>query len=108
MNPADRKNKLFINNKDLTFTESSLKYGLADTGFSTQAAFFDMDNDGDLDMYQVNQPPDKKLLLLNKVPKERLKLYEDRLYRNDNGKFKCIQRGWNFVRNGLRVKHQHF
>lgn len=92
MNPSDRKNKLFINNKDLTFTESSLKYGLADTGFSTQAAFFDMDNDGDLDMYQVNQPPDKKLLLVNKIPEERLKLYQDRLYRNDNGKFKDVSK----------------
>jgi len=92
MTPKDRKNKLFINNKDLTFTESASKYGLADTGFSTQAAFFDMDNDGDLDMYQVNQPPDKKLLLLNKVPKENLKLYEDHLYRNDNGKFKDISK----------------
>jgi len=92
MNPKDRKNRLFINNKDLTFTESSSKYGLTDAGFSSQAAFFDMDNDGDLDMYQVNQPPDKKLLLINKIPEKRLKLYQDRLYRNDNGKFKDISK----------------
>ncbi|MFT5250934.1 MAG: hypothetical protein ACI93P_002677, partial [bacterium] len=50
-----RRNMLFINNQDLTFTESAISYGLADIGFSTQAVFFDMDNDGDLDMYQVNQ-----------------------------------------------------
>lgn len=92
MSPTDRKNKLFINNKDLTFTESASEYGLGDTGFSTQAAFFDMDNDGDLDMYQVNQPPDKKLLLLHKIPKKRLKLYQDRLYLNDNGKFRDISK----------------
>jgi len=92
MSPRDRKNRLFINNKDLTFTESSSEYGLGDTGFSTQAAFFDMDNDGDLDMYQVNQPPDKKLLLINKIPENRLKLYQDRLYRNDNGKFKDVSK----------------
>ncbi len=90
MEPRDRKNKLFINNQDLTFSEASTEYGLADLGFSTQAAFFDMDNDGDLDMYQVNQPPDKKLLLVNKIPKSRLKLYQDRLYRNDNGKYKDV------------------
>lgn len=49
-----RKNLLFINNHDLTFTESAAGYGLADTGYSTQAAFFDFDKDGRLDMYLVN------------------------------------------------------
>jgi len=83
----DRENKLFINNQDLTFTESAAAYGLADAGFSTQAVFFDMDNDGDLDMYQVNQLPDKKLLLVNEIPREQFSLFRDKLYRNDNGKF---------------------
>jgi hypothetical protein len=49
-----RKNLLFINNHDLTFTESASEYGLADTGYSTQAAFFDFDKDGRLDLYLVN------------------------------------------------------
>jgi hypothetical protein len=49
-----RKNLLFINNRDLTFTESASEYGLADTSYSTQAAFFDFDKDGRLDMYLVN------------------------------------------------------
>jgi len=53
-----RTNLLYINqglNKDNipTFKESAKQYGLADTGFSTQAYFFDYDKDGDLDMYQV-------------------------------------------------------
>ena len=87
VNPKDRRNLLFINNHDLTFTESALKYGLADVGFSTQAVFFDMDNDGDLDMYQVNQLADKKLLLVNKIPKNQFKYFRDHLYRNDHGKF---------------------
>ena len=83
----DRKNLLYINNQDLTFTESAVKYGLADVGFSTQAAFFDMDNDGDLDMYQLNQPPDHKLFLTNKIPQSTYKYYRDRLYRNEGGRF---------------------
>lgn len=86
-NPSDRRNQLYINNQDLTFTESAQKYGLGDVGFSTQAVFFDMDNDGDLDMYQVNQVADKKLLLVNKIPKDQFKFFRDRLYRNNNGKF---------------------
>lgn len=86
----DRKNQLYINNQDLTFTESAQKYGLADVGFSTQAVFFDMDNDGDLDMYQVNQLADKKLLLINKIPQSQFKFFKDRLYRNDNGKYKDV------------------
>lgn len=50
----DGRNQLFLNNGDLTFTERTDEYGLAFRGFSTQAAFFDYDNDGDLDMYLLN------------------------------------------------------
>ncbi len=48
------QNRLFINNHDLTFTEQAEDYGLNFSGFSTQASFFDFDNDGDLDMYLLN------------------------------------------------------
>ncbi|HEX2967767.1 MAG TPA: CRTAC1 family protein, partial [Bacteroidales bacterium] len=48
------KNQLFINQGDLTFREEAEKYGLDFCGFSTQAAFFDYDLDGDLDMYLLN------------------------------------------------------
>ena len=52
-------NELYINNGEdangrLTFTESAAEYGLDFTGFSTQAAFFDYDKDGDLDMFLLN------------------------------------------------------
>lgn len=93
MNPADRKNKLFINNKDLTFTESASEYGIADKGFSSQAVFFDMDNDGDLDMYLVNQIPDSRLFKRYKnIPKKRYQLYKDKVYRNNGGKFKEVSK----------------
>jgi hypothetical protein len=48
------KNQLFINNGDLTFTDKATEFGLDFSGFSTQAAFFDYDLDGDLDMYLLN------------------------------------------------------
>ncbi len=47
-------NELYINNGDETFTEQAEKYGLDYENYSTTAAFFDYDNDGDLDMYLLN------------------------------------------------------
>lgn len=47
-------NQLYINNGDSTFTERAEEYGLDFEGYSTQAAFFDYDNDGDLDMFLLN------------------------------------------------------
>jgi enediyne biosynthesis protein E4 len=52
-------NELFINTGTgpdgvPTFAEKAADYGLDFTGFSTQAAFFDYDHDGDLDCYLLN------------------------------------------------------
>jgi hypothetical protein len=51
---AKGTNQLFINQGDMTFVDEASKYGLDFVGFSTQAAFFDYDRDGDLDMYLLN------------------------------------------------------
>lgn len=45
------RNELYINKGNLVFTESAASYGLAVTGFCTQASFFDYDKDGDLDLF---------------------------------------------------------
>ena len=47
MGTGNRKNKLYINNHDLTFTESAAKYGLDISAYTTQVSFFDYDMDGD-------------------------------------------------------------
>ncbi len=52
--PEKRKNLLFINQGNLHFKEEAAEYGLDDMGYSTQAAFFDYDKDGRLDMYLLN------------------------------------------------------
>ncbi len=48
------RNLLYINRRDGTFAESAQAYGIAFEGLSTQAAFFDYDRDGDLDLYLLN------------------------------------------------------
>lgn len=48
-------NELYINNGNSTFTESAAAYGLDFSGYSTQAAFFDYDHDGDVDCILLNQ-----------------------------------------------------
>lgn len=92
-----RKNQLFINNHDLTFTEKAEEYGLANSGYTTQVSFFDYDGDGDLDCFLVNNSPIpvNTLNYANKreLPAENwpvpdfLKGGGDHLLRNDNGKF---------------------
>ncbi len=49
-----KKNELYINNGDLTFSEKAKEYNLDNEGYSTHAAFFDYDQDGDLDCYILN------------------------------------------------------
>ena len=89
-NPEKRKNLLFINNGDLTFTEKGSKFGVDDSGFTTQGAFFDYDNDGDLDLYVLNHSV-LEYSTLGKMSSHHKKLkndaYSDKLLRNDNGKF---------------------
>lgn len=85
-----RENLLFINNHDLTFTESAKKYGLADNGYSTQAAFFDYDKDGDLDCFVLNHSVSKYALGVSENPEfrnMRSPEYMSRLYRNNEGVF---------------------
>ncbi len=53
-NPEKRANELYINDGKLHFTNQAAAYGLADTGSATQAAFFDYDTDGNVDMYLLN------------------------------------------------------
>ena len=87
---GDKKNQLFINNKDNTFTEQAEKYGLADEGNSVNATFFDYDNDGDLDVYVANYPPLKfnSPIFVYKLKMKNIKDNEsDHLYRNDGNTF---------------------
>ena len=66
------------------------KYGVDDSGYTTQAAFFDYDNDGDLDLYILNHST-QEFAGLGKISKHnkkrKNKAYSDKLMKNENGKF---------------------
>ena len=85
-----RRNELYINNHDLTFTERAAEYGLDDAGCSTQAIFFDYDLDGDLDCYVLNHNNKAYKNVDRNLKSEYDSLAADRLYRNDGGKFKDV------------------
>jgi hypothetical protein len=85
----DRRNELYINNGDLTFSEKAGEYGLDDRGYSTHAVFFDYDRDGDLDMYLLNNSSRAigSFNLMNNLRLTRDSIGGDKLFRNDNNKF---------------------
>ena len=91
-NRSNRNNLLFINNKDLTFTEKAQELGLDDAGISTQSAFFDYDKDGDLDCVVMNENElyglDPISLLKTVNTTEDTKYFNSsHFYKNVDGKF---------------------
>ncbi|MGI8597734.1 MAG: CRTAC1 family protein [Chitinophagaceae bacterium] len=101
------ENELYINqgvsaNGEITFIESAKEYGLADNGYTTHAAFFDYDGDGDLDCYILNNSfipvntlnyANKRELRSEEWPvADFLKGGGDKLLRNDNGKFTDVSK----------------
>lgn len=103
-NPETRSNLLFINNGNLTFTEKATEYGLDDKGIGTQASFFDMDKDGDLDCYVMNESKYEGVVL-HQVFQD-LKNHQNllnasgKLYRNDGNKYLDITEQAGVVRYG--------
>ena len=106
------RNLLYINNGDLTFTEKGVEYGFLGLSRTSQACFFDKDNDGDLDAYMLNHP--KKLAFVeikNKTGIAKVKYPEntysdsDKLYDNINGKYfdKTKENGFVNSAHGLGV-----
>jgi enediyne biosynthesis protein E4 len=88
INGFEGHNELFINNKNNTFTESAAEYGLDLDNYSSSAAFFDYDLDGDLDMYLLNHAVHSELSYGNAATRNK-RSYEcgDKLFRNDHNKF---------------------
>ncbi len=82
------RNVLYINNGDGTFTDRTAEFGLEHEGYSTQAAFFDYDADGDLDMYLLNHSTHQvRARVFNPERRERHAQAGDRLFRNEGNHF---------------------
>jgi hypothetical protein len=108
--PADENqlaNLLYINNGNLTFTERAAEFGVDVKKNTTQSAFFDYDNDGDLDLYVMNHLYNQFNLTgaseqpanLNQIQAGYEK-FSDVLLRNDNGKFTDVSKEagiWNYA-----------
>lgn len=91
----NRHNELFINQGNNaegipTFEESAEQYGINDLGLSVHATFFDMDKDGDLDMYLLNNSIYPNEIVLDsghELRQSRDKEESNKLYRNDGSIF---------------------
>ncbi len=91
--PYKRKNELWVNmganNEGIpVFTEEASKYNLDIDMCSTQAAFFDYDLDGDLDMFLINHYPSPLTYTkIDELGEKEGILTGDRLFENKNGKY---------------------
>ncbi len=90
-----RKNLLFVNNGDLTFTDKAETYGIADAAFSTHSAFLDYDKDGDLDLFVLNHSADKFAMYSENfigLRNSRDPWYGQKLFRNEGSRFTEVTR----------------
>lgn len=86
-----RQNLLFVNDGKrpdgkVKFTNRAAEYGLADDGYSTQAAFFDYDRDGDLDCFLLNHSVQQYAGFSRMIADYKTQDnpdYRSKLYRND-------------------------
>jgi len=92
--PEDQRANLFFVSEGLgedgipAYREMASQLGLADTGYSTQALFFDYDRDNDLDMFLLNHNVYvRPFYEIDKIRQRIDKNVGDKLFRNDNGVF---------------------
>lgn len=107
--PEGRRNLLFINQGQqegmtVSFKEEAALYGLDDPAYSTQAAFFDYDRDGDLDMFLLNHSVPEYSNFDSNIGQLKARYnpnYGDKLYRNDGGKFTDVSQEAGIISNVL-------
>ncbi|OOQ57215.1 RNA-binding protein [Mucilaginibacter pedocola] len=97
-----RRNQLFINKGKNKFAEKAKEYGLDDPGYSTQAAFFDYNNDGKLDMFLLNHNVKKiNNIELSQAKNQVDALASNRLFENKGGRFEDVSTKAGIIQNPL-------
>jgi hypothetical protein len=88
--PEKRRNVLYVNKGNNSngipiFDEVADEYGINDDSHTTNAAFFDADNDGDLDLFLAVNEMDKKHSpnVFKKKSDDGSSIRRDKLFRND-------------------------
>lgn len=99
---AKRRNQLFINKGNNKFVEMAKQYGLDDPGYSTQAVFFDYNNDGKLDMFLLNHNVKKiSNLEFAQAKAQTDELASNRLFENQGDHFVDVSQKAGIIQNPL-------
>jgi len=99
-----RKNLLYVNNGDMTFSEHADQVGLGDDSYSTHAAFFDYDLDNDLDLFVLNHSLPQYAgfsKLLASYKKQKGGKFHSKLFQNDGGQFHDVSEQAGIINNVL-------
>ncbi|MEX2235898.1 MAG: VCBS repeat-containing protein, partial [Cyclobacteriaceae bacterium] len=99
-----RTNLLYLNQGNLKFIESGESFGVADNSYSTHAAFFDYDKDGDPDLFVLNHSLPQfagfNSMLVNNKKRKAVK-FQCKLYQNNAGKFNDVSEKAGLINNVL-------
>ena len=97
-----RRNQLFINIGNNKFIEKAKEYGLDDPGYSTQAVFFDYNNDGKLDLFLLSHNVKKiSNLEFSKYKNVTDTLASNKLFENLGGHFIDVSQKAGIIQNPL-------
>lgn len=100
--PDSRRNELYINKGNMQFVEKAKEYGIDDPTYSTIAAFFDYDLDGDLDLFLVAT----NVIVIRGMDFEDARKVNDpyagdKLFRNDGNKFTDVTLNSGIISNAM-------
>ncbi|MEO9481027.1 MAG: VCBS repeat-containing protein [Maribacter dokdonensis] len=101
-NPEWRRNLVYINNGDGTFTEKAKELSIANTERTRHATFLDFDKDGLLDLFLLTQPPNPgSLSQYHNADNLLIPEYALKLYKNNGTTFKDVSKTAGIDRTGF-------